>query len=130
MTEEIRQYNVEIIRDTLLNLLRKYISDVDVRIENGYKALRVVNKDWSLNFWIRIYNWSDTFTIDFSSVEIPKEFRRKGIFTKVFEALKKVKIVDEIRVTSVLSVEMENWCNKNRFRDCGYNNYSYEIKRG
>ena len=46
MTEEIRQYNVEIIRDTLLNLLRKYISDVDVRIENGYKALRVVNKDW------------------------------------------------------------------------------------
>lgn len=107
---------VEDVQKILEDTMRNYFSDIEVNIVNFYRSIRVTNKDWSLNFWIRIYEYNNTLVLDFSSVEIPKEYRRKGIFTKVVNELIKYKYTQEIRVTSVLTPEMKNWCIKNSFK--------------
>ena len=107
---------VEDVQKILEDTMRNYFSDIEVNIVNFYRSIRVTNKDWSLNFWIRIYEYNNTLVLDFSSVEIPKEYRRKGIFTEVINKLKKYEHTKEIRVTSTLTNEMRSWCVKNDFK--------------
>lgn len=107
---------VEDVQKILEDTMRNYFSDIEVEIANFYKAIRVTNEYWTLNFWIRIHEISDKLVLDFSTVEIPKEYRRKGIFTEVINQLKECKHIKEIRVTSVLTPEMKNWCIKNSFK--------------
>lgn len=102
----------KILKDTL----SKYFDNLEVEITNFYKAIRVTDEYWTLNFWVRIHEINDKLVVDFSTVEIPKEYRRKGIFTKVIDELKKYEHTKEVRVTSVLTHEMRNWCIKNNFK--------------
>lgn len=100
----------------LEEVLSKYFNDLTVDITNFYKAIRVTDKYWTLNFWIRIHELRGKLVVDFSTVEIPKENRRKGIFTAVINELKKCEYIGEIRVTSALTIEMRNCCVKNGFK--------------
>lgn len=102
----------KILKDTL----SKYFDNLEVEITNFYKAIRVTDEYWTLNFWVRIHEINDKLVVDFSTVEIPKEYRRKGIFTKVIDELKKYEHTKEVRVTSVLTHEMRSWCIKNNFK--------------
>lgn len=104
------------VQKILKDILSEYFSDIEVEIANFYKAIRVTNEYWTLNFWIRIHEISDKLVLDFSTVEIPKEYRRKGIFTEVINKLKKYEHTKEIRVTSTLTNEMRSWCVKNDFK--------------
>lgn len=116
---------VEDVQKILEDTMRNYFSDIEANIVNFYRSIRVTNKDWSLNFWIRIYEYNNTLVLDFSSVDIPKEYRRKGIFTKAINELKKCEYIQEIRVTSVLTDAMRNWCIKNDFKKTNEFDFMY-----
>lgn len=116
------------IQTILEREIGKYIRGTVAEITNFYSAIRVTNEDWSLNIWIRINTTNKKITLDFSTIEIPSEYRRKGILTSTINNLKSLGTIGKIKITSVLTKEMLNWCIKNGFEQTGELDYTYMIK--
>lgn len=107
----------EHIRETIENSLNSSGLTNKTTLENFNRAIRVIDpsKGYELNMWIRLIQFksTDKICVELSSIEIPKDKRRQGILTNMFKALAENKYVNDIRVISVLTDEMKNWCIKN-----------------
>lgn len=121
--------DIEKIAKAFKKVLNKHSIIFELTFYNEYKAIKIENlepdvKEDTLYIWIRLINIKDTYTynIEIANINIPKEYRRKGILTDIIKELNKNKYVNKVRFISVCTIEMRNWCLKNGFKP--YNNES------
>lgn len=78
-----------------------------------------------LTLWIRLIQLPYfKYTVDISSISIPEKLRRKGLMTELYTKLIKLDEVECIRITSVCTNEMKQWCRKMGLKDDGFSNWS------
>lgn len=108
--------DIERIKKVIKKVLNKHKIKADISICNNYRAIMVCNdaenEDDILYIWIRILNIPNTnsYIIDISNICLPENKRRTGVFTNLYNELSKCKYVDKIRIISVCTYEMKNWC--------------------
>lgn len=116
---------MENIRKEIEDTFRKNKVSAQVTLENFGKCIRIINNNQDnikedLNIWIRfiIDNQTDNkYIADVSSAIIPQSLRRKGIFTSFYNTLKSSNHISKVKITSVITEEMKNWCIKNNLKN-------------
>lgn len=98
------------------------------------RALQIYDTKTGLYMWIRIKynNTYDSAKLDMSNIQIPPKYRRKGIFTKVINKLKRMDCVTNIKIENVITDEMEAWCKKHRFKvtyECDIPSYYWKLMK-
>lgn len=104
---------IDEVRNSIENCLRNHGIPSEVCIVNFNNCIQV--SDDLLDLWIRFLPISgdDKYQVEISSVAFTDEYRRKGIFTDLFEVIEKVEGVGKVMISSVCTDSMLNWCNKN-----------------
>lgn len=111
------------IKEKLQNTIKERGLNWKVTTENFNKCLLISSEsDESLRIWIRLLICKEDYIVDFSSVELPVEQRRKGNFTAIYNAVESCEHVSKIRITSVVTDEMYNWCKSHGLK----NSYIYD----
>lgn len=103
------------IRQLIEDTLKTFDIKCDVTLENFYKCIAVNFKHgYSDRIWIRfLITKNDKFIADLNTIELPEEHRRKGVLTSIYKVLNDYSEIEKVKITSVLTVEMKNWCIKN-----------------
>lgn len=121
---------VRVIANNIKRSLQRNNLECTVTIENGCKCIAINNDNHSLDenlyIWIRLIPVEDKYIVDISNIYLPIKSRHKGVFTNIFYTLKRCKYVDSIKITSVCSIEMNNWCNKNKLKSVGSSTYGLD----
>lgn len=109
--------DIEKIKKTIKKVLKKHEIRADITSCNNYKAIMISNNeedDDYIYMWIRLMNIPDTacYVVDIANISLPKNKRRTGVFTDLYDELNKCKYVGKIRIISVCTAEMRNWCLK------------------
>lgn len=121
--------HVKTIKRNIQSSLFELNIKCSVTLENAGKCIAVKNnadfgEDENLYIWIRLLPSRDNlYIVDISNIQLPLSKRRKGNFEFMFARLLKCKYVGEIRITSVCTPEMLNWCTKHRLNMINYNDY-------
>lgn len=118
--------DIEKIKKIIKKTLNKHKIKADITSCNNYRAIMVSNdtedEDSHIYMWIRLISIPDTacYTVDIANISLPKNKRRTGVFTDLYNELNKCKYVEKIRIISVCTSEMKNWCLK--YKLTPYNN--------
>lgn len=127
------EHSVEVIKNNISKSLTMYGINHNSRIEYNGKALEYTweEDDYQnyLRIWIRLIKVdTDRYIVDISSIELPQNKRRSGAFKTIFDRLKRCKYVHGIKITSVCTTEMLNWCKKNNLNQLSFYDFMWTSK--
>lgn len=110
--------SVEVIQKNIEKSLKIHKIKCKVTLAYNCSAISVENDsdcdDGYLYIWIRLLpTYKGTYYVDVTNIILPKEKRRKGVFSTLFTRLNNCKYVEKTRIISVCSIDMQNWCKKN-----------------
>jgi len=114
--------NIEDIAEAIRKVMDKHNIKNITEPVNYYRTIKVSNSatkpENNLYIWIRLlYNKTiSKYIAEISNIEIPVKSRQKGVFTDLYKSLLNCKLIDEVRITSVCTREMKNWCDKHRLK--------------
>lgn len=126
-------HDINVIKKTIKKVLRKHKIDGNVESVNNYRTISVTNdaenSDDNLYIWIRLLNNSstNTYIAEIANITIPLAYRRQNTFTDLYNKLINCKYIEEIRIISVCTAEMKNWCEKHKLKLC-YTGSDYTSK--
>lgn len=114
---------IDVIKKNIEFSLHKYNINFLIEIQNYGKCIAVSGFD--MYIWIRLLPSREDgkYIVEFSSVQMPTNSRRQGMFTSIFNRLKNCKYVDTIRITGVCSSAMFNWCQKNKLTQNSFGDF-------
>lgn len=121
--------NQKKISHRIASLIAKELENNEVKcschIPYGGRGIQFFNTNTGLYIWIRVKfgGSSDIAKLDIANIDLPPKYRRKGIFTKVINKLKRMNCVSNIKIENVLTDEMIAWCKKHRFKECRLSEY-------
>lgn len=127
---------IEVIKKIVEKSLKHYKIKAKVRIEYRGSSLSVFNSNSNYNqdeyifMWIRITKVGDRYSLDLSNINLPVNKQRIGVFQTLFDNLYKCKYVYELKITTVCSESMRNWCIKNNLREYCVGCFSKKKKIG
>lgn len=106
--------NEEFVESIVKSINGVLPTGVSAEIKNFGNCIEVSGA-YDMYIWIRLTYNNDKYIVDFSSVFMG-ELIHKGYFTKIFDAVRSLDFVREIRVTSIITDMMWKWCKKNNFK--------------
>lgn len=90
--------------------LRKY------RVYNPYRnSITIQGKRNETYIYIRVEQMNSNIVLNFSNIDLDESIRRQGVFTNLVNELSKSNDVNIIKIGTVLTNEMLNWCKKHNF---------------
>lgn len=99
---------------------------IKIEYENNYRVIAIHND--SIELWLRLYpGEDDKYNADISTIEFDESIRRKGLFEFMCRRLKKCTYIDKLKITSVCTDEMRNWCNKHKLEEVSPSDYLVEF---
>lgn len=112
------------MKENIINVINKVLEpyNVTAHFANNSNAISVDSYD--IDIWIRLLPVENKYKVEISSVEFSPKYRRKGIFTSLFNKLVNCEVVSKVVITSVCTPEMKNWCLKNGLKGDEYENYT------
>ena len=112
------------MKENIINVINKVLEpyNVTAHFANNSNAISVDSND--INIWIRLLPVEGKYKVEISSIEFSPKYRRKGIFTSLFNELLQCNVIDKVVITSVCTTEMKNWCLKNGLKGDEYENYN------
>ena len=114
---------VETLSRNLKKSFKESNIDCNIAIVNNYQCIQVTNND-ELFFWIRLSADKDgMLVVDFNNVVLPEECRGKHIFSLIVSRVLRCKYVSRVKITSICTERMKNWCELHKMIKCGYNDY-------
>lgn len=125
MIKHFDEYKIKVICNNLQKSFKDYDINCKIQVMNNGNVIQITGRR-NLFFWIRLYydNKNDKYIVDLNNVMLPEKLRGKHIFTHIFDRLKNCKYVEEIRITSVCTEDMKNWCMSHKLLYNGYSDYS------
>lgn len=118
--------SVEEIKKAIGESLEIWGINCDVVLKNNNKCIEI---DFDGTYcWIRLLPLGDgKLSVNFSTVSIPARYRRKGVFSGIYENVKGCDCVGKVEITSVCTEEMSNWCLKHRLSSSDGISYYEEV---
>lgn len=113
----------EVIRGTIESVLRKYGIQSDVNLVNHGRTVSV--NDNGLIFWVRMLPREDKLNVEFSTVQLPKDLQRRGIFTDVFNTIKSLDFINRLSVDGICTSAMSGWSIKHNLESNGFSCWVY-----
>lgn len=111
--------NILMYAENILNSIIKIFEEYDVivsgRVEYSGRAV-LVEDEYGTRIWIRLsdYRNINKVRVEFSTVEIRDDIRRKGVFSKICNMIKEKDYVEHAVISNVCTPEMSKFCKKNK----------------
>lgn len=86
--------------------MRSHVAEI---VNNG-NAIRIYGKRNETNIYVRIETYQGRFIVNFSSVALDESLQRQGIFTDIIKNVSNVNIVNYIKIGSVVTPQMKQFC--------------------
>lgn len=103
-----------------------------ITLDAVYKKSNKESEDDSLGrdlvLWIRLYRRSnETVDMDISSIQLTEKMSNKGLLQELTNSLAGLDEVGDLRITGVVTPEMQQWCEKRRehWLPDRFNNFLY-----
>ena len=112
------------MKENIINVINKVLEpyNVTAHFANNSNAISVNSDD--IDIWIRLLPVENKYKVEISSIGFVTKYRRKGIFTALFNDLVQCDAVAKVVITSVCTSEMKNWCLKNGLNGDEFGNYT------
>lgn len=100
--------------------------DIKIKYANDYRVIAIQND--SIELWLRLYpGENDKYNADISTIWFDESLRRKGLFEFMCRGLKKCQYINKLKITSVCTYEMRNWCEKHKLEEVSPSDYLVEF---
>lgn len=125
--------DIEKIKEIFQDCLDKTGYVYDITVENFGMCIKVSNEDIIFDMddlmfvWVRTMPVKKKYIVEIATIQLPEQVRRRGTLTEIFNKLKKLSIISEIRITGVSTEPMRRFCKKHDMKTI--NMYDYYLEK-